>query len=268
MPISLEPILPHVPAWLLVLFRLAGIFLFAPMFASVAVPARVKVMLALALSACVYPALIAPGSPAQPMIAPVIAGGLSLPQLAGVVVAEMGIGLVIGFGASLPLIAMQVGGRMIDQQIGLGLAGIFNPDFDEQTGVVGEFFYIMALAVFLILGGHRLLLGTLIGSFSHVPLGGFAADVRVVQLVLGMATVMFELAIRVAAPLLCLVFLESVALGFVARTVPQLNILSVGFPVRILLGVGLTVTAIGVINGAFVSGMRRTLEQIGMIFGF
>lgn len=263
---ALEPLLVHLPAWVLVLFRLTGLFLFAPMFGSRIIPGKVKIMLALMLSLCVYPALLDVGSPAHALVAPVIERGLGLWSTAGAVASELLIGLILGFGASLPLTAVQLGGRVIDQQIGLGLAGVFNPEIDDQSGVVGEFYFVLALTVFLILGGHRALLSTLVGSFSHVPLGGFVADAGMAHLVVGLVSSAFELAIRVAAPLLCLIFLETVAMGFIARTVPQLNILSIGFPLRILLGTGIVAAGVAMSNAAFVAAARGTMHRLTAYF--
>ena len=124
----------------------------------------------------------------------------------------------------------------------------------------------MALAIFVILGGHRIMLAALIGSFDHIPLGGFAGFESLVGLMVGLVAVTFELALRVAAPLLCLVFLETVAMGFIARTVPQMNILSVGFATRILIGFGLLAACIGVAAAVYIETMRGVLNEITRYF--
>ncbi len=233
MPPSMDAILPHMPAALMVMFRLSGIFMFGPVFGANTVPIRVKVLLALVLTACVYP-VIPPQVPLE----------LNMATLGLAIGSEMLIGMVIGYGASLPLAGLQVAGHMMGQQMGLMAAQVFNPDFDDQTEVVGQFMYLVALTVFLLLGGHRQMLTALVHSFDNIPLGGFVPGEDIVQFIIGLLAAMFELGVRVAAPLVCLVFLESIAMGFVARTVPQLNIFSLGFPVRIILGffllVGLT----------------------------
>lgn len=266
LPISISPLLAHLPVWALVLFRLTGIFVFAPLFSSPVVFARVKVLLALGLSICVYPILLAPGSDSARLIEPVIASGLGLWTLLAVVAAELSIGIVIGFGASLPLIGVQIGGRVVDQQMGMGLAGVLNPEFNEQTGVVSQFFFTMGLAVFVILGGHRVLLATLVGSFGRIPLGGLAFDGHLLDLVVGLLSTVFDLALRVSAPLLCLVLLQTVAMGFIAKTVPQMNILSIGFALRILVGAFLLVGSIGIENDVFVEVLRQTLDKITVFF--
>ena len=263
--VNLEPLIPHLPAWLMVLFRLTGVFLYGPLYGSAAIPARVKAMLALGLSFCVYPMLLSPGSASAQHLLPVIDSGFSFWMLAGVVGAELAIGLVIGFGASLPLLGMQWGGRMISQQLGLGLAEVFSPD-QEQAGLISELMYLLALLVFLLLGGHRLVLTTLVGTFQSIPPGGFAVDVEVINMIMGLLTSMLHLAMRVAAPLLCLIFLETLAFGFVMRTVPQMNIISVGFPVRIMIGSTLLFSALSVKTNVLVDVMRHMMANLTLFF--
>ena len=265
MPVTLEPLTQHLPAWLLVLFRITGIFLYAPIFGSVLVPGRVKVMLALGLSFCVYPMLLDPGRPSVVHLLPVIENGLSFWSLTTLVVAELLIGLVIGYGAGLPLVGMRWGGRVIAQQIGLGIAEVFNPG-EEQSGSVSELFYLMALMAFINLGGLHLLLRTLVDSFGAVPLGGFRVDHQVIDMIVGLLMTMVHLAMRVAAPLLCLVFLETIATGFIARTVPQLNLLSIGFAVRILIGTLLVSAALNAKLDVVVESMHSTLSTVARFF--
>jgi flagellar biosynthetic protein FliR len=255
MPVSLEPILPHLPAFMLVLFRLSGIFLFAPALGSTAIPVRVKVLLALVLAFCIYPVI----PPQAPL-------GLSLMTLPAVIGSELLIGLIIGYGASLPLVALQMGGLLMGQQLGLGLARVYNPEFNEETEVIGQFLFLTALTIFLLLNGHHAMLSALIGSFQTVPLGGYMPDGNILLLITGLLTSMLELAIRVAAPLLTLVFLESVAMGFIARTVPQINILSLGFPLRIMAGLILTIAIVAGMSDAFQLSMRQTMNALFHVF--
>jgi flagellar biosynthetic protein FliR len=238
------------------------------MYGSRLIPLRVKTMLAFLLSLCVYPTLLRVDAPSAGSIEQIIDGGIGLWGMAGAVGAELMIGLIIGFGANLPLIGMQVSGRIVDQQIGLGIGGVFNPDLDDESGVVGEFYFVSALAVFLLLGGHRVLLSTLVDSFGRVPLTGFTADGHMLDLLVGLLASMFDLALRVAGPLLCLVFLGTVAMGFIARTVPQMNILSVGFPVRILIGMIVIVGAIDTGMDVFHQTLRKSLSDLSVFFGF
>ncbi len=263
---SFEALLPHLPAWLLVLFRIGGIFIFAPMFGSSAIPARIKIMLALALSMCIYPMLLGPDRPAAALIEPVIDTGLSMWVLGPAIFMELAIGFVIGYGATLPLMGLQLAGRMIDQQIGMGLAGVFNPELEAESGIVGEIYFMLALAIFILMDGHRVAVMILVGTFDNIPPGGFAFDGHLLAMVVALLGAMFELAMRVAAPLLCIIFLQTVAMGFIARTVPQLNILSIGFPVRILVGVLLLTASVAVEAEVFIETMRWMMGGMRSFF--
>jgi flagellar biosynthetic protein FliR len=263
---DLTPILDHVPAWLMVLFRLTGIFILAPVFGSASIPRQVKVFFAVALAFLIYPMLLTPGKPSAALIGDVIANGLYLWELIGRIAVELLIGFTIGYAASLPLIAMQMGGQMIDQQMGLAFAGVINPEFNEEAGIVGQLMFLAALAIFIIVGGHRQILATLIGSFDHVPLGSFVGFDGLVTLIVGLLQVMFELTLRVAAPVLCVMFLLMVAMGFIARTVPQMNILSVGFVIRILVGALFLLLSAAIALALFAPTAGRMLGEIHRFF--
>ncbi len=266
MTIPIDQLLPHLPVWMLVMFRLTGLFVLSPMLGSVAIPGRIRVLWALAMSLCVYPVLL--GRPAaSALVTPLVGQDFSLWMLPVAIAMELLIGLLIGYGASLAMMALQVAGHVADQQVGLGLASIFNPELNDQTGVIGEFYFIMGMMIFVILGGDRMMVSTVLHSFDSVPLGGFRPDGHMLDLMLGLLTSMMELAIRIAAPLLCLIFLETVAMGFIARTVPQMNILSFGFPLRILLGVGILVASISNHATVFIATLRQHLQAISVAFG-
>jgi flagellar biosynthesis protein FliR len=265
--LPLDPLLPHLPAWLLVMFRISGIFLFAPVLASTAIPTQVKVFWTLGVSFCVYPMLLTPGSASLAMLAPAWGPNFSLWQLPAAIASELTIGLVIGYGASLPLVAMQTAGHMADQQLGLGLGELYNPDLGEQAGAFASLYYMLGFTLFVIVGGHREMLMALVRTFDRVPLASTHAPGAVVELALGLLTSMFDLAMRVSAPLLGLVFLETVAMGFLARTVPQLNVMSLGFGTRILMGVSLLIVSMAAESHVFLQELRRTLATLDGFFG-
>ncbi len=264
---ELSQLLPHLPVWVLVFFRLTGMFIIAPIFGSGSIPGRIKIIWALVLSLCVYPVLVT--QPATlTMLAPMLSGeaGLSLWTLPAVVALELAIGAVIGFGALIPLAGMQLAGQIADQQVGTGLAGIINPEMGEESGgVMTEFYFIMAMLIFLTLDGHRAIVSTLLQSFANIPLGGLVIDGELMSLIVGLLASMMEVALRIAAPLLCLVFLETVAMGFLARTVPQMNLLSIGFPLRIMTGMGILIASLPSHSGIISTYLR---EQMQLIAGF
>lgn len=274
--VNLAPLIDHLPAWLMVLFRLTGIFLLAPVFGSSTIPRTVKAFMVLSLSLCVYPMLMAKGHTAAASLGGIIGPNeagqltLSLWNLLPMIAVELLMGYVIGYCASLPLIAMQIGGQVIDQQMGISAGGVFNPDLDAEAGVMGQLYFLAGLSVFLIIGGHHAVLLTLVGSFEVIPIGGFGTTGvemnTALGLVIGLLQVMFEMALRIAMPLLCLLFLLRVAMGFIGRTVPQMNILSVGFIFYILAGAVVLVVGARTTLSVFRDTMQETLQQVMTIF--
>ncbi|MFA9478663.1 flagellar biosynthetic protein FliR [Phycisphaerales bacterium AB-hyl4] len=264
----MRPLLDHLPAWLLVLFRLTGIFLLAPVLGSPAILRQVKVFLVLGLSLCVYPMLLDPSRPSAALISPLIGTEPALLGLVAAIGLELAIGLAIGYCASLPLIAMQIGGQLIDQQVFPGSAGVFNPDLNEQSTIMGEMLFLTALAVFVILGGIQAMLAALIGSFDHIPPGGFTDFDSLLQLIIGMLASAFEIGLRIAAPLLVLIFLETLAMGFIARTVPGINILSIGFAIRTIAGGTVLVMGVGIMIGIYVDGLQDMMRRLLGVFAW
>ena len=248
-------ILNHIPAALLVIFRVSGLMIYGPVFGSSVVPARIRIFLSFIIGIAVYPLLASRNLTSVDL-------KLDLWTLAPMISMELMIGLIIGYLSSLPLLAMQAGGLIMGQQMGLGFAQLYNPAIDDEADIIGQLLFFMALAGFLIIGGHEWMLLAVLRSFDHIPLGGFALNLNVLELTNGLLLASLELALRVAAPLLALVFLETVAMGFLAKTVPQLNILSLGFPLRILVGIGIVALGLVVINDVAIDSIAETFSAI------
>ena len=263
--VDLTPFLHHLPAWLMVVFRLTGMFILAPMYGSETIPRQIKVFLVLVLSLAVYPALLEPGRGAAVNLGAVMGMELTLWSLIPLAALELLVGFVIGYGAMLPLIALQSGGQIINQQMGLGIAGVFNPEFNEESGSVAQALFLMGLLIFLLLNGHLAMVRTLIGTFDHVPVGGLTDFHGLKGLLLGLIQSMMEFIIRVSAPILTLLFLESVAMGFITRTVPQMNILSVGFIIRIMMTVGVLMLMVSSIAVAAGEEIMIALRQVAKV---
>ncbi|MFI4862137.1 MAG: flagellar biosynthetic protein FliR [Phycisphaerales bacterium JB063] len=264
MPVDLTPLLPYVPVWLMILFRLTGIFVFAPVLGSQAIPRLIKVFLALGLSFAVWPMLWRDPAVAENLGTAM--GSLNLWSLGLLIGFELLVGYLIGYAASLPMVGMQLGGHMIDQQMGLAVGAIFNPEAGTESAAMGQLLFMFALALFVMAGGLEVMLTTLAQSFRTVPPGGMTHHAQIAQFVVGLVTVMFELAIKVSAPVLCLMFLTSAGMGFIMRTVPQMNILSVGFSVRILATVALMAVTVGALSGAYEDSATLTFHRLMRFF--
>lgn len=271
---SLAPILPHVEPFLLVLFRLSGLFIFAPMLASPMIPVRVRTLVVLMFTVALYPTLAA-GSPAGD--APAVPE-IDLFSLIAAGFFEVLIGAAIGLLASLPMFAAQLGGLVGGQQLGLGLAGIYNPALDTESDVLGQLLVYVALAVFAAAGGLELCFIALARTFEHIPPGGAflhagrilgGADgggggggVGVTGLLVGMIGSGFEVGLRIAAPVLGIVLLETIAAAFLMKTIPQINIMSIGFAVKVVLGIFILALSMGALTEALGDDVRNACDRI------
>jgi flagellar biosynthetic protein FliR len=168
-------------------------------------------------------------------------------ELADVVVGavrEMTIGACMGLAVATMMSGVEIGGLMIGQQAGIALGQVFNPVQDRETSIVGQIYSLVLILVFLSVGGHRALVGALLDSFEVVPLWSTSNGDPPVVLIAEMLASSLILAVRLAGPVLVAVFMASIAMGFLSRTMPQLNILSVGFQARIMIGMGAAAIAL------------------------
>lgn len=154
------------------------------------------------------------------------------------VIRESLFGLALGLGMNLVFIGMQMGSHIVGMQMGFGLGGIFDPVSGVENGVLDQFYALVATLIFFTINGHYMVIQTLAETVRAVPPGTF--DPFTVHSTAGIAALMAGLmvsAIRVAMPVMVALFLADLGLGFVARVVPQMNILMVGMPVKVIVGV-------------------------------
>lgn len=230
-----DAIFAHLPGFALVLSRLSGLFIFAPLLSGQIVPRRFKAMIALAFALAVYPTI---------EHARTIPARIDLFDLGALMAGELLIGLSIGVLASIPLVAAQIAGVTMGQQMGLGLAQVYNPAADFEGEVLSQVLFFVALALYLLAGGLEALFGTLVSTFHRVPIGGIGLADAPLDLLTGMVASGFAVALRLSMPVLAILMLESLALGFIMKTVPSMNIMTVGFPVRIMLGMLMVLSSI------------------------
>ena len=222
--------------FVLVLFRLSGIFVITPVFGGPHVPRRIRALLAVGLSFAVFPLVSAATTAALPTdLSRVVVG------LAG----ELGIGLACGFMVSLVFVAAQMAGEFVSRQMGTTLAEVINPLFESPMPILGEFYFLFALVVFVGINGHHTLVEGLVRTFDRIPLMGVHVHAGLVPMAAGLLQDMFVLMIKLAAPAFTALFLVTIALALVARTVPQMNIMFVGFPIQVLVGLLVTALALG-----------------------
>lgn len=214
-----------VAMYMLPFFRVAALVSVAPIFGTHTVPARIKLILAFALTI-----MIAPILPKTENIAPFSINGIIA------IVHQVLIGLAIGFMVTMVFGALVTAGQLIAQLMGLGFASMMDPQNGVSVPVVGQFYTIIATLIFLITNGHLVMLDVLVSSFQTIPVGEYGLSVdRILELVLWGKWI-FAAAVVIALPSITALLLVNIAFGVMTRAAPQLNIFAVGFPITILIG--------------------------------
>ena len=223
-----------VQVWAMLLFRITGLVFIAPIFSALVIPMRAKAALTVLLAFLLLPAGMS------------VADGIVFTP--GTILTEVLVGLVVGLGAALFVGAAEVAGDMLAVQMGLSGASIVDPTSRNQVPVVGQVLSLMSLMLILVAGGHAVMIQALAASMQWVPPG----SVMNLQAGLGntiqIGTTLFLLGLKFAAPVIGALMIGHVALGVLARTAPQMNVLMMAFPLQI--GVGLLVMGVTLPNVA------------------
>lgn len=210
----------------LIFMRVTAFMLLVPVFGSRMIPAAVKISVAILLALILTPLVRAPAAqlPDDPLRLGLMAGG------------EIVVGLVCGFVMFLVFQGVQVAGQIVDMQMGFGVANVIHPALETQVPLIGFLHFLMATLFFLMLDGHLRIIEILAYSFDKVPIGGVRYDAAVPALLIRSFGDLFSLAIRVAAPALAALLLTMATLGIMGRLVQHINLLIVGFPFTIAVG--------------------------------
>ena len=218
--------------FLLVLLRVGALMVVAPIFGHRHWLVRAKVGLALMVTVVLFP-MVAD----QPLDLPT-----GIFPYAFLMVREVLMGVVLGFTVLLLFVAIQFAGQLAGLQMGFGIVNVIDPQSSNQVSIIGQFLNILAILLLLTLDGHHMILSGLVTSFETIPLGGVSFQDGLMFKLMDLTAQVFIIAVKISAPILMALFLVTAAMGVLARTVPQMNVFLIGFPLQI--GVGLAALAI------------------------
>lgn len=219
----------YYPHYMLVFIRIATILTVMPVFGYATVSGRVRILLAAALTLVVAPVVVSGQLPVY---------GAFL-ELAVAAAREVFIGLIIGFGTRLLFEAFAFAGAFVGMQLGIAIMNVFDPTTEQQSPILSNFWMMVMMLFFLATNSHHFLVETVCQNFAVVPPGGGTFSPQLGQTIVHGAGLMYEVALRFAAPALVFLMLMEFCFGFMARVMPQMNIFFVSLPLKI--GVGLVV---------------------------
>jgi len=233
-------------AFVLVLARVGGLFVFAPFFSARLIPRQVRLVAAGALALALTP-LATGGRPVPDGVA----------ELVGLVAKEVMVGLSLAFAIGALGAAIQAAAGLLDAAIGFSLAAIVDPVTSVQNAILGQFYSLFLVMVLILTGGDHIMIAGFAASYEIVPLDAFPSMVTLSSLAVSGFVQVFVIGLEIVAPVLIALIVIDAAFGLVSRAVPQMNVLFVGLPVKIIAGF--------VVIGAslpFVAGrLQAELEQ-------
>jgi flagellar biosynthetic protein FliR len=233
-------------AYLLVAMRTAGLLLLSPPLSSLSVPMMVRAACVLALSLALWSAQ------------PPLSAAMDWARLMSWSVVEFGNGALMALGVHIGFAAFGIGARMLDVQIGFGMGQVLDPSTRQMMPILSAAFAVLAPVLFVVTDGHHIVLRALARGFERFPVGSLWQAEAAAQGVFQQVQGMFTLGLAFVAPVVfCLVLVE-LALGVLARNLPQMNVFVLGIPIKVLTGIA----ALAAWMAAASSPMTRVFDAI------
>jgi flagellar biosynthesis protein FliR len=211
---------------LLIFLRVAAIVFSAPILDSRSIPVVFKAGLAIAVSVLMLPVVNVSVSVKDMSLITFVIG----------VVSEIAIGITIGLSAKLLFTGIELAGQIAGYQMGFAVVNVMDPANSAQIPILAQCYNLTAMLVFLSIDAHYMFFRALVDSFRLIPPLSVHIGPRLVGVMMHLAANVFVVAVKVGAPLIAVMLVVSVALGLVARTVPQIQIMIVAMPLQIILG--------------------------------
>lgn len=244
--------------FLLIFLRVGALFVFAPAYSTPFIPTMVRAALVLGLSLCLAVLGVAGEVP--------VPGSLSV--FVAYVAQEILLGMLLGFVANLIFVAAQFGGQVVGVDMGLGIVSVLDPQFETQVSIMSQVQFVLAILLFLAVGGDRMLITSFAASFQKIAPGQLVLSGRATEVLITLTGSIFATGLRIAAPIIAALFATNVILGIFARSVPQMNMLILGFPLKILVGflvLGLSLPYLARVVLQGIDGMFQVLDRLPLL---
>lgn len=250
-----------IPLFILILVRVGAFLVVMPLFSYRTIPMPFKAGFSFFMALVMFNALSAD-------MGQIDFGGMYIFLL----LKEIVVGLLIGLIAYIILSAVQIAGGFIDFQMGFAIANVIDPQTGAQSPLIGQYFYIIALLFLLSVDGHHLLIDGIYYSYQYIPVDAFVPfnNGSMSEFIIDTFNNMFLIAFQIAIPIVGCLFLVDVALGIIARAVPQLNVFVVGLPIKILVSfIVLTIflALYMTLAKSLFEQMFKTMHQLMELFG-
>jgi flagellar biosynthetic protein FliR len=246
-------------SWLYATFllslRLSPVWFMTPLLGASYVPGVVKGLLSLGLASAVVSGF--------DLHVAVPANAWGLLRQAG---SEVLIGALLGFGVQSAFGALAFAGRLLDTQMGFGLAGLISPMTRQRSALTGMVFELLAVAYVYAVNGHHMLLQAFVFLLDSLPLGKLAAA-NLASATIGQFGALFLLALALAAPLMVTLFVLDLGIALISRSMPQFNAFVIAMPVKVAVGVLLLALLLPRLGVFFERWLSSVLDYWGKLAG-
>ncbi len=251
-----ELLTTHIVLLLLVLTRLSTLLMTVPAIGT-GVPKRVRALLAIALTLVIAPsvssAMVENGGPPQ---------AAHLIDLTMMLAREALIGLLIGSVVQILIMGMQLAGEIMTGTGGMQLGDAIDPTTQASMPTLAQMVGWMVIAILLSIGGHRMVVSSLVDSFQSLPPGQVTFSQPMLGLVTGQMSLALASGVRVSAPVVAALLLSNLITGLISRTLPQINVLAIGLSINALTLLAVCAMAIGSVGYVFQSEFEFALNRL------
>ena len=241
-----------------ILTRISGIFASAPLFSTYPIPMLAKIWLAAFIAFILFPIV----QHNTNFIVPT-----NVPVLTIILFKEFLIGYAMGFCANIIFAGIELGVNMFAIQMGLSASQALNPTSGGASPIITQAYTYLASMIFIILGAHQWLFSALYNSFKSMPVGfAFNFSPSIVDAIITFTSQLFSISLSIALPIFGVLFITDVLLGFTSKMMPQMNIFMVSMPLKIYLGLLLSLIFMRPMAEYIAVLIERFLTQIALIF--
>ncbi len=220
------------------------------------IPAPAKILLSVAITIALFPALLRSGQvkPADAYIWGATTGGI-----VGTIGIEVLFGLAMGYVSRLLFDAITLGANLAGNFMGFAAASMYDPHQEAHTQVTAELQLALAMMIFLALDGHHLMLEAALDSYRIVGMGQAGITAAFAGQLIEMTGQVIRFGLQISAPVAISLFAVNVAFGVVAKTMPQMNVLVLSFSVTALVGIVVMLVGMPEFSGA----VGALVERVG-----
>jgi flagellar biosynthesis protein FliR len=248
----------HLLLMMLVMTRLSTLLMSMPAI-GVGVPKRVRAMLAILLTFLIAPTVI----DMSPDYVPQAASNIDLTLM---LAREGLIGLFIGGVVQILVTGVQLGGELMTSVGGMQLGDAIDPTTQSSMPTLAQLIGMLVVAVMIAMGGHRMLMSSLIESFEAMPPGRVVMADSMMSLVMSQMGTSLGAAIRVAAPVVTALLLCNLITGLISRTLPQINVLAIGLSINAIALLAVAIFSIGSVSYVFQDEFVDTIAQLTQLW--